>query len=357
MFNILFENIIAINIGYKIILAFLSALIAMILLGKPYISLVKKFKKMLQPIREDGPQTHLKKQGTPTLGGVLIMLVFYFSSLFWIDLSSKIALIILYTSLGFALIGLIDDLMKLAFKNSKGLKGRMRLALGFIISCTAVYFLLKEYPADMANAIFFPFINSFYFYLAPLTIIIFSGLVILGTANSVNLTDGLDGLASMLVFIILASFIYVIFLLINPQLYLTFSLSSIFYYSQLENVLIIVATLMGSLLGFTWYNSYPAKIFMGDVGSLGIGGALGTIAVSIKHELFLAIAGLILVFESLSVIIQVFYYKKTKKRFFLMAPLHHHFEKKGLKETEVLQKFVIFTIICCLIAMLMLDIV
>ncbi|MCL2566574.1 MAG: phospho-N-acetylmuramoyl-pentapeptide-transferase [Alphaproteobacteria bacterium] len=340
---------------YRAGFAFLTALILMLILGKPYIKLVKLSKNFLQPIRSDGPQTHMQKQGTPTLGGLLIMAVFWVSALAWIGIMNNIIVIILLVSAGFTLLGFTDDFLKLAFKNSKGLNGKLRLLIGAAISLSAMYYLVLEYPPEIAKSIFFPFISSFYIYVG-FGILFFGAFVIVGTANSVNLTDGLDGLASMVIITILVAFMLVIVLIITPGFYMKFLYSSIFYFNNIIEILVVCAALIGAMLGFLWFNAYPAKIFMGDVGSLGIGGTLGIIAVSLKQELFLAVAGLFLVIESLSVIIQVYSYKLRGKRVFLMAPIHHHFEKKGISEITVVKRIWIFTIVMCVIALLLLDI-
>ncbi|MDR0483849.1 MAG: phospho-N-acetylmuramoyl-pentapeptide-transferase [Alphaproteobacteria bacterium] len=344
----------SVSVLHRAGLAFLTALVLVLILGKPYIKLVKLSKNFLQPIREDGPQTHLKKQGTPTLGGLLIMSVFWLTSIVWLANLNNIIVIILLISFGFTLLGFIDDFLKLAFKNSKGLNGKFRLVVGTIISMVAVYYLLAEYPPEIAKSVFFPFISSFYLNIG-IGILFFGAFVIVGTANSVNLTDGLDGLASMVISTILVAFLLLIVLITTPGVYTNFLYSSIFYFNNVREVLVLCAALIGAILGFLWFNAYPAKIFMGDVGSLGIGGTLGIIAVSLKQELFLAIAGLFLVIESLSVIIQVYYFKLTGKRFFLMAPIHHHFEKKGISEITVVKRIWIFTIATSIVALLLLD--
>ncbi|MDR2008037.1 MAG: phospho-N-acetylmuramoyl-pentapeptide-transferase [Alphaproteobacteria bacterium] len=349
--------------------AFLTSLFLVLILGNPYIKFVKLSKNFLQPIRDVLPE-HQQKQGTPTMGGLLFMVVFWLSSFLWIVNLNNIVIIILLVSLGFTLLGFIDDALKLAFKNHKGLPGKFRLFVGSVISLAAVYYLLQEYPPEIAKSIFFPFIHSFYMYVG-VGILFFGAFVIVGTANSVNLTDGLDGLASVVISTILLTFMVLIVLIITPGVYTNFLYSAIFYFNDIHEILIICAALMGAILGFLWFNSFPAKIFMGDVGSLGIGGTLGIIAVSLKQELFLAVAGLFLVIESLSVIIQVYVFRLTRseakygkdkngnvqgKRIFLKTPIHHHFQLKGVAETAVVSRVWIFTIIMCVLALLLLDI-
>ncbi len=345
----------SISIMHRAGLAFITSLFLMLLLGKPYIKIIRLSKKLLQPIREEGPETHLKKQGTPTLGGLLIMVCFWLSTYLWVADLNNIIKIILYVSFAFTTLGFIDDFLKLVLKNSKGLNGKFRLVVGTLISLTAMYYLIPEYPAEIAKNVFFPFINSFYFPIG-MGILFFGAFVVVGTANSVNLVDGLDGLASMVVSAILVSFLLLITLIITPGIYTSFLYSSLFYFNNIMEIIILCSALIGALLGFLWFNAHPAKIFMGDVGSLGIGATLGMIAVSLKQEVFLAVAGLFLVIESLSVIIQVYNYKITGKRIFLMAPIHHHFEKKGISEMTVVKRIWIFTIIMSVVALLLLDI-
>jgi phospho-N-acetylmuramoyl-pentapeptide-transferase len=333
--------------------ALITALLIVIIFGNPFIRFAKKSKQMLQPIRSDGPQTHFIKQGTPTLGGLLIMIGFFISSFLWIKDYNNIVLTILMVSGGFALIGLIDDLMKLILKNSKGVPGILRLILGIAISLYAISIFLKEYPPSIAYSIYFPFVKPFYVY-AGICIFIFGSLVIVGTANSVNLSDGLDGLASVISITVLIAILVLLILMLNGY-YINFSYQSTFYFNKLKEILVLISALIGGLMGFLWFNSAPAKIFMGDVGSLGIGGALGAIVVALKQEVFLSIVGLILVIESISVILQVGSYKLRGKRIFLMAPIHHHFEKKGYKETKIVFRIWIFTIITCIVAFLLLG--
>ena len=354
-FSIISDFLENISVMHRAGLAFITSLFLVLILGNPYIKIVKASKKLLQPIREDGPQSHLKKQGTPTLGGLLIMVCFWISTLIWINNLNGIIEVILLVSIGFTLLGLLDDVIKLVLKNSKGLNGKFRLVVGTIISLIAMYYLSQEYPSEIAKSIFFPFISSFYIPIG-VGILFFGAFVIVGTANSVNLTDGLDGLASMVIITILLSFLLLIFLIITPGIYTSFLYSSLFYFNNIREILVLCSALIGALLGFLWFNSYPAKIFMGDVGSLGIGATLGVIAVALKQELFLAVAGVFLVIESLSVIIQVYNYKMTGKRIFLMAPIHHHFEKKGIFEITVVKRIWIFTVVTSVIALLFLDI-
>lgn len=342
------------------LLAFLTSLFLMLILGNPYIRLIKKTKQMIQPIRNDGPQSHLVKQGTPTLGGLLIIATFVLSCLLWVDKVNNLVVLALFVIISFAIIGLIDDLLKLFFKNTKGLSGKLRLFLELIISVVAIYCLMPSYPLELGHTTIFPFVKLFTIDLG-IFIYLFSAFVIMGSANGLNLTDGLDGLASWVSVVILAGLLFLIVLIITPFLYvsysnlLSFKDNSFDYIGQLHNIIILISAFIGSIVGFLWFNSYPAKIFMGDVGSLGIGSAIGIIVVILKQELFLILAGIILIVESLSVIIQVYYYKATKKRIFLMAPIHHHYEKKGYRETTIVNRMLIITTIFVLSAIALLD--
>ncbi len=351
-----FWNFIAsIDLFNRSILSFLTSFLMMLILGNKFIKLIKKTKKFIQPIRDDGPQSHLSKIGTPSLGGLLIMLCFIISSLIFVKTIDNLIMVIILGSSSFAFIGLIDDLLKLIFKNVAGLKGKLRLFLEFIIAFFVIKYLLQIYPPEISQSILFPFFQSFFIPLGIVGIFIFGSFVLVGTANSVNLTDGLDGLASWVCSGILIILLALIFIIISPGIYIKFSYSSLFYYNQIRELEVIVSALLGALLGFLWFNSYPAKIFMGDVGSLGVGSAIGIIVIAIKQEFFLAVVGIILIVESLSVIIQVYYYKFTKKRIFLMAPIHHHFEKKGYKETTIVSRIFLITIVFGALALLFID--
>lgn len=324
--------------------AFSTAIVLSILLAKPFVRIVRNY---IQPIRADGPQTHLAKKNTATFGGILIIIVFLFSIFLWCSFN-KFIFIILFCGISFATIGFLDDILKLKSKSSKGLSGKLRLLLGSIISFITGILLINIYSLDFAGKIYWPFIVHSYI---PISwfFLIWIIFVITGTSNAVNLTDGLDGLASLVVTIvtlaILSSF------LINYNF--LFKNNYTVNQNAVQEVAVLGLAFVGSLIGFLWYNRYPAKLFMGDVGALFIGGTLGSIAIILKEEIVLAFAGTILVLEALSVIIQVYYFKKMRKRFFLMAPLHHHFEKKGLKETKVVKYFCFFTIFMSLVSFIL----
>lgn len=336
------------------IMAFLTSFFIMLIFGNKYIKFIKKTKNLLQPIRELGPQSHFIKSGTPTLGGVLIMMVFTISTLIFVKNLNIVILVILFASISFATIGLIDDILKLLFKNSKGLPARVRLILEFLVAIVCINYLLSVYPSEIAHSLLFPFVNSFFI---PIGLLIWfvAPFILVGTANSVNLSDGLDGLASFISMGIFFIFFILLYIIITPNLYIKFSYTSMFYYNNIREIMVVIASMMGALCGFLWFNSHPAKVFMGDVGSLGVGATMGIIAIAIKQEIVLALVGLLLIVESVSVIIQVYYYKLTKRRFFLMAPIHHHYEKKGYKETTIVNRAFLITIALGMVALLLLD--
>jgi len=345
----------SIDLFNRSILAFLLAFLMMLIFGNKFIKFIKTTKKFIQPIRDDGPKSHLSKMGTPSLGGLLIMFCFIVSTLIFVKKIDNLIMILVLGSSAFACIGLIDDLLKLILKNVAGLKGKLRLFLECVIAFFVIKYLLQIYPPEISQSILFPFFQSFFVSLGVIGIFIFGSFVLVGTANSVNLTDGLDGLASWVCAGILMILLVLIFIIISPGIYIKFSYSSLFYYNQIRELEVVVSALLGALLGFLWFNSFPAKIFMGDVGSLGVGSAIGIIVIAIKQEIFLAFVGIILIVESLSVIIQVYYYKLTKKRIFLMAPIHHHFEKKGYRETTIVSRIFLITIVFGALALLFID--
>lgn len=321
--------------------AFCTSLALAILLEKPFISIVRNY---VQPIRVEGPQTHLSKKNTATFGGILIIIVFLLSTALWCNFN-KAVFTVLFCGLSFGLIGFLDDVLKLKNKSSKGLSGKIRLILGGIVSIIVGVLLINMYSLNFANKVYWPFLIHLYIPISYF-FLIWVIFVITGTSNAVNLTDGLDGLASVIVIIVTLAVLGSFF--INYDF--LFKNNRFVNKGELQEVTVLVFAFVGSLSGFLCYNKYPAKMFMGDVGSLFLGGTLASIAIVLKQELVLPFAGMILVAEVLSVIMQVYYFKKTKKRFFLMAPLHHHFEKKGLKETKIVKYFCLFTIGMSLVA-------
>lgn len=301
-----------------------------------------------QVIRSDGPHSHLQKSGTPTMGGLLILIAFSISMLLWGDLDNRYIWIGALVTLGFGMIGCIDDYRKIVKKNSKGLSAKQKLLLQSLIAFIAIsilYFTAKNNTS--ATQFVIPFLKNAAFQLG-IFYFVFSYFVIVGASNAVNLTDGLDGLALMpaiLVLIALSIFSYVAGnFLFSKYLALPYIMGS-------GELVVFCAALAGAGLGFLWYNTYPAQIFMGDVGSLSIGGALGVIAVMLRQELVLFIMGGIFVVETMSVILQVASFKLRKKRIFRMAPLHHHFELNGWSEPKIIVRFWIITVILVLIGL------
>lgn len=298
-----------------------------------------------QSIRDDGPQSHKKKAGTPTMGGGLILLSTLVPCLLWVDMMNPLVWAVLLVTWGFGLIGYIDDWLKVSKRNSKGLSGKVRLAGEFLISGVAVGILVHFF--DLSTSVSIPFVKNFTFELGYFYIV-FASLVIVGTANAVNLTDGLDGLAIVPVMIsatTLGLFAYVAghFAIAN--------------YLQIPHVIgageltPVAATIIAAGLGFLWFNTYPAQVFMGDVGSLSLGGFLGMMAVITRNELLMVILGGVFVVEALSVITQVISFKLTGKRVFKMAPIHHHFELKGLTETKIIVRFWIVSILLAVLSL------
>ncbi|TDT77202.1 phospho-N-acetylmuramoyl-pentapeptide-transferase [Litoreibacter halocynthiae] len=328
--------------------AFFTALIFGFLFGRPLINLLKRKQRNGQPIRDDGPESHiLTKQGTPTMGGVLILGALIFSTLLWARLDNGFVWIVLAVTVGFGAIGFVDDYAKVTSNSHAGLSARIRLLIGFIIAGIAGYFATIMHPDALVNQLALPVFKDTLVNLGFM-FIPFAMFVIVGAANSVNLTDGLDGLAIMPVMIAAATLGVIAYAVgrVDFTEYL-----GLHYVPGTGELLIFMAGLIGGGLGFLWYNAPPAAVFMGDTGSLALGGALGTIAVLTKHELVMGIVGGLFVVETLSVIIQVLYFKKTGKRVFLMAPIHHHFEKKGWAEPQIVIRFWIISLILAMIGL------
>ena len=328
--------------------AFFTSLIIFFTFGKFSINFLKKLQKEGQPIREDGPKEHIiKKAGTPTMGGVIILLAVTVSTILWARLDNKYVWIILFVTFSFGLIGLIDDYIKVVKQSYGGLSGRLRLIVGFLIAFVAVYFIQAQHLDDLNKSLALPIFKDHLLFMGVL-FFPFAMLVVVGSANAVNLTDGLDGLAIMPVIIAGAS-LGIIAYIVGRADYSSYL--DVHYIRGGGEILIFSAALIGSGLGFLWYNAPPAAVFMGDTGSLSLGSALGCIAVSIKHELVLFIVGGLFVIETLSVIIQVCFFKITGKRVFLMAPIHHHFEKLGWSESQIVIRFWIIAVILAALGM------
>ncbi len=326
--------------------ALLTSLFIYILFGNRFINFIKT--KFTQPIRKEGPQTHLKKQGTPTMGGVLILFSILISSLLWCNLKNGYVWITLFTMFSFGMIGFIDDYFKVVHGNAyRGLSAKLRLCLQFILSGIVCLGIYKLMPNEFKTTITMPFFKNILWDLG-IIYFIFVAFVIVGTANAVNLTDGIDGLASMTMVSSFVVFLLVSYLIGRADYSLYLFLP---YVPGVGEVTVLVGSIIGAVLGFLWFNAYPAKIFMGDVGSLALGSALGVISVITKNEFLLLICGAIFVVEALSVILQIASYKFRGKRLFCMAPIHHHFELKGWSEQTVVIRFWIISIILALIAL------
>ncbi|GBR11827.1 phospho-N-acetylmuramoyl-pentapeptide-transferase [Acetobacter oeni] len=322
--------------------ACLTALVIALVLGNPVIRELKRIQREGQPIRALGPERHiLEKAGTPTMGGILILIALFTSTLLWADLQNGFVWAVLFVTGAFGAVGFADDYLKLSRRNTDGVSKTARLTAEFGTSLIAGWWMQHMMPPELANHLAFPFVKDL---LIPLGFAfpIFAMITIAGFGNAVNFTDGLDGLATVPV--VIAAFVFaLISYLVGNHVFAD--------YLQLHAVpgtgelAVFCAALVGAGLGFLWFNAPPAAVFMGDTGSLSLGGALGAVAVAVKHELVLCIVGGLFVVETLSVVIQVFWYKRTKKRVFLMAPLHHHFEKKGWQEPKIVIRFWIVSVV------------
>ena len=331
---------------FRAILATLTSLVFILFFGKTFIRFIAK-QKYGQIIRDEGPQSHLEKKGTPTMGVLLILFSIVFSCLCWGDLSNKYLLVSMAVTFLFGVIGLIDDYLKLRYSNSKGLSGRSRLLWEILIALTASSLIYYFATSAEETTLFLPFFKDFALQLG-IWFIFFSALVLVATANAVNLTDGLDGLAIMPSVMVAAGMGIIAYISGNAILSDYLNVPYLFYSTE---IVIFCGALVGAGIGFLWFNTYPAQIFMGDVGSLSLGAALGIIAVSIRQEFILVLMGGVFVIETLSVILQVASFKLTGKRIFKMAPLHHHYELSGLAEPKIIVRFWIVTLILVLFAL------
>lgn len=336
-------NYVSFRTGGAIITAFLMS----IAMGPAMIRWLKSLQGAGQPIRTDGLENHVKKQGTPTMGGLLILISVTASTILWAHPSNPFVWLALLVMVGFGLLGFGDDYLKLTKRNTDGLSGRKKLLGQLIISLIAAYGFVQFLPSDIATSIAIPFLKD---YFVPLGMFFFvwAAFVMIGASNAVNLTDGLDGLAIVPVAIAAACFGLIAYLVgrVDFSEYL-----QIAYVPGTAELSILCGALVGGAMGFLWFNAPPAMIFMGDTGSLSMGGVLGAIAIMVKHELVLAIVGGIFVMETVSVIIQVASFKLRGKRVFLMAPIHHHYEKKGWSESTVVIRFWIIAVILALIGL------
>jgi phospho-N-acetylmuramoyl-pentapeptide-transferase len=328
--------------------AFFTALILSFMFGQPLIKWLKRKQKKGQPIREDGPESHIiAKAGTPTMGGVLILGTLLASTLLWARTDNPYVWIVLFVTAGFGLIGFADDYLKVSKQTVAGFSSKARLLIGLVIAVIAAVAATYAHPDALSGQLAVPVLKNTLFNMGFLYVP-FVIIVIVGSANAVNLTDGLDGLAIMPVMIAGATLGIIAYAVgrVDFTDYL-----DVHYVPGTGELLIFTSALIGGGLGFLWYNAPPAAVFMGDTGSLALGGALGAIAVCTKHEIVLAIVGGLFVVEAMSVIIQVLYFKKTGKRVFLMAPIHHHFEKKGWSEPQIVIRFWIIALILALVGL------
>ena len=327
-------------------MAFFTALVFGFMFGRPLIDWLRVKQKKGQPLREIGPD-HFAKAGTPTMGGLLILSALTVSTLLWARLDNGYVWIVLLVTLGFAAVGFADDYAEVTKQHHAGMSDRVRMAIGLGIAALASAAVMAMQPAGLSGVVALPFLKDA---MIPLSygFILFGMFVIVGAANAVNLTDGLDGLAIGPVMIASATFGIIAYLVGNANFanYL-----GVHFVPGTGEIAVFTAALIGGGLGFLWYNAPPAAVFMGDTGSLALGGALGAIAVCIKHEIVLAIVGGLFVVEALSVIIQVMYFKRTGRRVFLMAPIHHHFEKKGWAEPQIVIRFWIIAVVLALIGL------
>ncbi len=334
-------------ITFRVGLAVFTSLVIVLIIGGPFIKMVSN-KKLVNPIRDDGPGDHIiKKIGTPTMGGLVILIGIVLSVVLWADMKNIYILFTLYILTFFGLLGALDDYKKIKNNNSTGVSFRFKLFSQTIISVIGIIFLTYYLDYQELTNLYFPFFKDLILNLGWF-FIPFSVFVIVGASNAVNLTDGLDGLATVPVILVASCFAFISYVAGN----IIFSeYLQIIYIEGTGEIAIFCGSIIGSCLGFLWFNAPPAKIFMGDTGSLSLGGSLGAIGIITKHEIVLAITGGLFVLEALSVIVQVASFKLTGKRVFKMAPIHHHFEKKGWPESTVVIRFWIISIILALIGL------
>ncbi len=325
--------------------AIMTAMVLSFVIGEPLINWLRAKQGKGQPIRDDGPESHLlTKRGTPTMGGFLILIGMGIGTLLWADLTNRYVWAVLIVTFGFGLIGFADDYLKVTKQNPKGVPGKIKLLATIVISGAVAYWISSIMTPPLSSSLAVPFFKDVLLNLGWF-MVPFAVFVIVGASNAVNLTDGLDGLAIVPVMIAAGSFGLIAYLVGNTVFanYL-----QIHYVAGAGELAVICGALVGAGIGFLWFNAPPAMVFMGDTGSLSLGGALGTISVITKHELVLAIIGGLFVLETVSVMVQVASFKLTGKRVFRMAPLHHHFEKKGWKEPTVVIRFWIIAVILAL---------
>ncbi len=328
-------------------LSVVTSLVVVFIIGGPLIKIFSE-KMITGPIRQDGPIDHIiKKSGTPTMGGVIIIIGIISSTVLWSDLSNIYVWTLIFVSLSLGALGLLDDILKIKFKNSRGLKSRYKFLGQIIIGIITLLILIEYSQHEFLFNLYFPFFKNLIWQMG-LLFIPFGLFVIIGASNAVNLTDGLDGLATVPVMLVALSFTLITYVVGNT---IFSEYLQIQYIPDVGELSIFCGSVVGACLGFLWYNAPPAKIFMGDTGSLSLGGSLAAIAIIVKHEIVLAIIGGLFVLETVSVIIQVVSFKLTGRRIFKMAPIHHHFEKKGWAESTIVIRFWIIAIILALVGL------
>jgi phospho-N-acetylmuramoyl-pentapeptide-transferase len=328
--------------------AVLTSLTLAFIFGPAIIRKLSSLQSEGQPIREDGPQSHiLNKKGTPTMGGVMILGSIAISTILWADITNKLVWIVMGVTMGYGLLGFMDDYLKVTSHKSDGVSAKLKLVLQFAIALGATYAMSRNLPTDISTHLALPFLKDFMVDLGGFYFV-FAMFVMVGSSNAVNLTDGLDGLAIVPVMIVAAVFLLISYLAGHAVFA---SYLQIPFIPGSGEIAVFCGALVGAALGFLWFNAPPAMVFMGDTGSLSMGGALGIISVITKHELVLAIAGGLFVLETVSVIVQVASFKLTGKRVFRMAPLHHHFEQKGWAESTVVIRFWIIAMILAILSL------
>ena len=334
-------------ITFRTGLAFFTSLLIALLIGGPFIKIFSN-RKIFNPIREDGPSEHIvKKIGTPTMGGIIILLALIISVLLWADLTNIYILFCLYIVSSFGFLGAYDDYKKIKNTNSSGISSKLKIFVQILLAAIGLLILTVFVEYNEFKNLYFPFFKNFLINLGWF-FIPFSIFVIVGSSNAVNLTDGLDGLATVPVILVAGCFAFISY--VTGNIFFSEYLQ-ILYIEGTGEISVFCGAIIGSCLGFLWFNAPPAKIFMGDTGSLSLGGSLGAVGIITKHEIVLAITGGLFVLEALSVMVQVISFKLTGKRIFKMAPIHHHFEKKGWPESTVVIRFWIISIILAMIGL------
>ncbi len=345
-------------ITLRAVLATMTALAISFVVGPKLIRKLTEY-KVGQSVRDDGPKTHLIKAGTPTMGGALILVAIAISTLLWADLSNRYVWVVLLTTMGFGIIGFVDDWRKVVYRNPKGLSAKSKYFWQSAIGFGVAIYLVQTAVLPAETTLYVPFFKHLVFPMSSIAFVVLTYLVLVGSSNAVNLTDGLDGLAIMPTLMI--STALAIFAYVTGHIFFSKYLG-IPYVPGAGELMVFCAAMSGAGLGFLWFNAYPAEVFMGDVGALALGAALGAVAVIVRQEIILFVMGGVFVVETLSVAIQVTYFRYTKKKYgegrriFLMAPLHHHYEQKGWKETQVVVRFWIITMMLVLVGLASLKI-